>query len=90
MSKSVGITLTATGISVGNEWLQDPTGLPNFRVAAAGLALALLFDGLEKINERAGVGLATIFLVTVLVTPFKGKSPVQELAAVSGPTSKVL
>ncbi len=79
MSKSVGIVLTATGISFANEWMQ--TNTPNLRVPIAGLGVALLFNGVERLNERAGVGLATIMLITVLFTPFQGKSPLQTLGA---------
>jgi hypothetical protein len=82
MAASVGIVLTATAISFSNEWLS--TGTPNFRVGIAGLGVALLFDGIEKISEQAAVGLATIMLITVLVTPFKGTSPVQTVANWSG------
>lgn len=75
MAKSTGIVLTATGITVANEWIQ--TNQLNFRVVIAGLGVALLFDGIEKINERAGVGLSIIMLITVLVTPINGKAPAQ-------------
>lgn len=86
MAKSTGIVLTATALSFGNEWLQ--TGTPNFRIGAAGLAVALIFDGIEKINEQAAVGLAAIMLITVLVTPFNGK-PVAVTVAdfINGPKS---
>lgn len=72
MAKSTGIALTATGISFANEWVQ--TDKPNWRILAAGLGITLVFDGVEKLNERAAVGLATIMLITVLLTPIKGKS----------------
>lgn len=78
MAKSTGIVLAATGISFSNEWLT--TGTPNFRVGIAGLGVALLFDGIEKINQTAAIGLATIMLITVLVTPFEGLSPVETVA----------
>jgi hypothetical protein len=77
MAKSTGIVLTATAISFTNEWLD--TGTPNFRVGIAGLGVALLFDGIEKLNEQAAVGLSVIMLITVLVTPFNGKSPAQNV-----------
>lgn len=78
MAKSTGIVLTATGISLGNEWAH--TGRPNFRIGIAGLMVALIFDGVEKINEKAAVGLATMMLITVLVTPMGGDSPAQTVA----------
>ncbi len=72
MSKSIGIVLTATTISFANEWMQ--TNSPNWRVPIAGLGVALLFNGVERLNER-------IMLITVLATPFQGKSPLQTLGA---------
>ena len=79
MAASTGIVLTAGVITFGNEWVQ--TGKPNFRVAVATLGSALVFSGLEKLDERAAVGLAAIVMVTVLiggVTPGV-KSPAQEV-----------
>lgn len=80
MAKSTGIVLTATGISFGNEWIQDPTH-PNFRILVAGGIVALIFSGVERINEQAGVGLSILMFITVMVTPFKGRSPAQTLLA---------
>jgi hypothetical protein len=82
MAKSTGIVLTATGISFTNEWVQ--TNTPNFRIVAAGLAVALIFDGIEKLNERAGVGLSIMMLIAALVTPIKGKAPAQTLLSLTG------
>lgn len=81
MGQSTAVVLTATGISFGNEWYE--TGSPNFRVAVAGLGVALLLDGLEKISPQGAVGLATIMLITVVLTPFGGKSPAQTLASLA-------
>lgn len=78
MAKSTGIVLTATAISFGNEWVQTYT--PNFRILIAGGALSLLFDGIEQVSPQAAYGLGVLMMVTVLVTPFNGKSPVQTLA----------
>lgn len=82
MAKSTGIVLTATGISFANEWIQDPDH-PNFRVIAAGGLLTFFMAGLEKVNQQAAVGLSVIALITVCVTPFKGKSPVAQLASLT-------
>lgn len=73
MAASVGITLTATAISFGNDWVQ--TNTPNFRILMAGGFLTLFFAGIEKLDQRAGVGLASLMLITVLLTPMHGKSP---------------
>lgn len=77
MAKSTGIVLTATGITMANEWYQ--TNQVNFRVGIAGLGVALLFAGIERINEKAAVGLSVIMLVTVLATPINGKSAFQTM-----------
>lgn len=74
MAKSTGIVLAAGGISFANEWYNDNT--PNFRIVAATLGVALLMDGIEKINEGAAVGLSAIMLITVMLTPIHSKTPV--------------
>jgi hypothetical protein len=79
MAKSTGIILTATAIGMGNEFIQGE-GL-NFRMGIAGLGAALFLSGIEKINETAAVGLSVIVMITVLLTPFKGKAPAQEVVA---------
>lgn len=88
MSASTGIVLAGTLISFGNEWLD--TGTPNFRVGVAGLGVAFILDGIDKFSPQAATGLATIMLITILITPFSGKSPVQTLAglAVAKPAAK--
>jgi hypothetical protein len=89
MAESTGLILTAGVITFGNEWLQG--GGPNWRVAIGTLGTAAVFAGLEKLDQRAAVGLAVIVVITVLiggVTP-KYKSPTQELLTVLGqPTVK--
>lgn len=77
MAKSTGIILVATGIGMGNEFVQG-FGL-NIRMGVAGLGAALFLTGVEKINEQAAVGIAVIAFITVMLTPFKGKSPSQEV-----------
>lgn len=75
MAQSTGIMLTAGTISFANEWLQ--TGTANFRIPVATFASALFLHGVEKIYPKAAVGLGVIILITVLVTPLHGKSPMQ-------------
>lgn len=77
MAKSTGIVLTGTAISFANEWYQTDT--PNFRILLAGMGVALLFDGIEQLDQKAAVGLSIIFVITVLLTPFNGKAPTQTL-----------
>jgi len=82
VAKSTGIVLTATAISFSNDWIQ--TNKPNFRIAMAGLGVALIFDGIEKLNEKAAVGLSVMMMIAVLLSPMHGKSPVQTLSGLAG------
>ena len=81
MAKSIGIVLTATGVSFGNEWLH--TDRPNFKIIMAGLAASLFFAGIEQINEKAATGLSTILLISVLPTPIDGDSLLQTVDKLS-------
>jgi hypothetical protein len=85
MAKSMGIVLTGVAIGVGNEFVQG-YGL-NFRMGMAGLGAALFIGGIERVNEQAGVGLAAIVFITMMLTPFKGKAPAQQLEAMLGQKS---
>jgi hypothetical protein len=82
MAKATGIMLTATAIGMGNEFVQG-YGI-NFRMGIAGLGASLFLTGVEQLNETAGVGLAVLALITVMLTPFKGKAPAQEVLALLG------
>lgn len=75
MAQSTGIMLLAGGISFGNEWLQTRT--PNFRIPIATLVSAVFLNGVEKLYPKAATGLGVIVLITVLITPLHGKSPLQ-------------
>lgn len=75
MAQSTGIMLAAGGISFGNEWLQTKT--PNWRIPVATLVSALFLNGVEKLYPKAAVGLGVIVLITVIITPLHGKSPMQ-------------
>jgi hypothetical protein len=77
MSKSLSITLIAAGISFGNNWMVS--GKANFRILAAGAALGLIFDGVEQFSDQAAIGLSTLALITVLLTPVNGHAPAQTL-----------
>lgn len=83
MGASTGIVLTATAISFTNEWWH--TNKPNFKIVMAGLAVTLFFDGIEHINVKAATGLATIMLVSVLLTPIDGDSPFQTVDSLVNP-----
>lgn len=84
MAASTGIILTAGVITFGNDWLQ--LGKPNWRIAVATLGTAVVFAGIEKLDEQAAVGLAVIVMITVLiggVTPGV-KSPAAEVLSLLG------
>jgi hypothetical protein len=79
-TEATGIMLTAGAISFGNEWLQS--GNPNFRIPVATLASTFFLHGLTKIYPKAATGLSVIVLITVLITPLNGKSPMQTVIEV--------
>ena len=78
MAKSTGIVLTGTAIGITNEMMQGYQ--LNWRMGMAGLGAALFITGIEHVNEQAGVGLAVIVFITMMITPFKGNAPAQTLA----------
>lgn len=80
MAQSTGIILAAGSISFGNEWLQSNT--PNFRIPVATLVSAVFLNGVEKLYPKAAVGISVMALITVLVTPLHGKSPMQTIVDV--------
>jgi len=80
MAASTGIILLVGTVSFSNEWLQ--TGKPNWRIPVATLLSALVLDAIEKVSRPAAVGLATIALITVILTPLNGKSPLEEALTV--------
>lgn len=77
MAESTGIVLAATTVSFANNWYQ--TGEVNIRIPIAGLFVALIFGGVERLDTRAGVGLAYLMLITAVLTPIQGKSPAETL-----------
>lgn len=78
MSASTATVLAATGLSLGNEWVN--TNDINFRIGIAGIGVALFLDGIDKFSPQAANGLALIMFVTVLFTPVGGKSPAQTVS----------
>jgi hypothetical protein len=80
MAQSTGLMLIAGTISFGNEWLQS--GNPNWRIPVATFGAGAFLAGIEKIYPKAATGLATIVLITVILTPLNGKSPMQTLIQV--------
>lgn len=88
MAAGPNIVLTATAISFTNEWWQ--TDEPNFRIVAAGLVFSLIDAAIDHVSPVVASGLGTIMLITVLLTPFNGSSPIQTLSdlAISRPKGK--
>lgn len=80
MAQSTGLIIVVGTISFGNEWLQ--TGTPNFRIPVATLAAGAFLAALEKVYPKAAVGLSVIALITVILTPLNGKSPMEQIASV--------
>lgn len=81
MAQSTGIVITAGTISFTNAWLHS--GEPNFKIAIATFGAALIIDAVERLNTQAGMGLAVIMLITVVLTPTKngGESPAARAAS---------
>lgn len=74
MSDSTGVVLAATGISFVNKWVS--TDQVDLAIPLAGGLVALLFDGIERLNHTAGVGLAWLMMISVILTPPKhGTAP---------------
>jgi hypothetical protein len=88
MAASTGIILTAGVIVIGNEFVQQPAATFStfVRPAVATLGTALVFAGLEKLDQQAAVGLAAIVMITVLIGGInsKYKSPAAEVLSLIG------
>jgi len=87
MGTAPKIILAATIIAFSSEWYQ--TDKPNFRIPVAGILMAWVFQGIENLDENAGIGLALIAFTTSLLAPVKGqKSPVDVAAKIVGSNRK--
>lgn len=86
MSAAPGIILIAGTLTFANEWYQVDT--INWRVPIATFGAAWLMSGIAEVSDKAATGLSVMALIVALVTPFGGKSVVQEMANVVGPGSK--
>jgi hypothetical protein len=86
MAQSTGIILTAGVITVGNDFAQGVPAARVIRPAAAFLATALVFSGLEKLDTEAAVGLAVIVMITVLIGGVGAakRSPFNEVISLIG------
>jgi hypothetical protein len=86
VSASTGIILTAGVITIGNDFAQGVAPAKVIRPAVAFLGTALIFSGLEKLDQEAAVGLAVIVMITVLIGGVGAapKSPFQEVITLTG------
>jgi hypothetical protein len=82
MAQSTGLILTAGTIAGGNNWLQ--TGQIPWRIGISTLVLSWVIGGVEKVSKQGAMAVSVTILITALVTPFHGKSPIAEFASVVG------
>lgn len=74
MSDSTGVVLAATAISFTNKWAS--TNQIDLAIPVAGGFVALMLSGIEKLDRTAGVGLAWLLMINVLLTaPKNGTAP---------------
>ncbi len=88
MARTTGLILTIGGITFLNQHIlhDEPVDL---RVPIATGFAALAFAGLEKVWSEGAMAIATIGLITVLLTRIDGKpAPLETLAEWSGYTVK--
>jgi hypothetical protein len=82
MSRTVGPVLAIGGITLGNQVLLHNRPV-DWRIPIATGISAGLFALLERLNEKAAVGLAWVALVTILLVRVDPKTPapLESLAA---------
>lgn len=80
VNTATGIVLIAGSMTFANEWYQ--TGKADFKVAVATLFAAAIFDGLQKVDSKAAIGLSVIVLLAAATTKFGGKSVAETLAGI--------
>lgn len=80
------LALSTGGIVFANEWVS--TSNINWRVAVATPLAALFMYGVGKISAPLAAGLGGAMLVTGLVTPLNGSSPLGTLSKFANPGSK--
>jgi hypothetical protein len=77
------IVLTAGTITFANEWYV--THEVNWRVPVATLLAGAIFEGIGRIDERAGIGLAVMVLIGAVTTRFHGQSAADTIVTWFGP-----
>jgi hypothetical protein len=75
---ATGIILVAGTMTFANEWYN--TGKADFKVAVATMFAAAIFDGLQKVDSKAAIGLSVIVLITAFTTKFGGQSVASTIA----------
>jgi hypothetical protein len=88
MDTGTGLVLAAGTLTFGNEWYQ--TGKMNWRVPIATLLAAGAVSGVSKASPKGSTALGFMVLIGAVVTPFKGRSPAEELATIVSGSNKVL
>jgi hypothetical protein len=78
MAEAAGLVIAAGAIAAANEVLAAPTSGNlsdfNWRIVPATVILALLLEGLDKLEPGFGKGLAGLVLLSVFVIPY-GNAP---------------
>jgi hypothetical protein len=87
MDAGTGLVLAAGTLTFGNEWYQ--THQLNWRVPVATLLAAGAVSGVSKASPKGSTALGFMVLIGAVVTPFRGKSPAEELASIVSGTNKV-
>lgn len=74
------LVVAAGALTFGNEWYQSHE--LNWRVLVATALAAAGTAGVGKLSPGAGTSLGVMALIVAAVTPFSGKSPVQQLQTI--------
>lgn len=75
MASAAGYVILAGGIAAGNELLAGGFNLSqfNWRIIPATGVLALLLEGLDKVEPGFGKGLAVLVILGVFIIPVSGQ-----------------
>jgi len=80
------IGLTAGAIAFTNDWYVS--GQIPWRIAVATPIAGAFLYGAGKISPPAATGLGLAILITVIMTPFSGQSPMQSVIKITGSGKK--
>jgi len=79
---ATGIVLIAGTATFANEWYQ--TKKVNWKVPIATLLLGAVIDGLNKVDDKAAIGLAIMVAIAASATKFGGKSIIDTMVQLWG------